>query len=728
MRPLLIPLALCAAAAAAGAQDNFLILVADDLGIDQLASYGLGSDLPPTPTLDALAANGVLFRNAYSSPVCSPSRAQLLTGRHAFRTGIGHIVGPEMIAPELFQLPLDELTLPEMLDQGTGGLYANAAIGKWHLYYGPDFATAPNVAGFDHFAGTPANLGFDPSGYFDWVKIVDGTFFVVLDTYVTSDQVDEALAFLDTAPEPWLCYVAFSAAHVPFHEPPADLHTQDLSGAGPPSVDPRPYYKATVEALDTEIGRLLSGIGPLLPRTNVFFVGDNGTPFEVVVPPFDPDHAKTTLYDGGCRVPFIVAGPAVLQPGAKCDALVGLTDIYATLAELAAVSLPDVLPAGTLLDSQSLVPYLQAPATKSRRATVFAQLFAPLGSAPYNFEATMMRDERYKLLRIFTPGVAGFPELFFDLLSDPFEQQDLLAAGLTPAQLDAYRGLDRATRDLLRPAQLSGPAGSETHVVLGTNTNASGGRASSLSYRVASQTGVAAHGAVSSSTRRAKPGSTWLTGGIASAHPVVFGFGDARGQKGGGDVRSLFGYDLGQLATSVALDLKLGGQDVSNLTVLSDTHAVLTTPPGLSQFGNPAGVETLWLRTDAGQVLQQRAFAYLPAIDVSHPVRVGGIFRLRMAASPGDLFQVAWGTAIPGLALPVPPLDGAFELLGTAHALTLAAVTASGEELIHVPVPDMPSMIGLPLDLQGLAAPLGDLAAGGFTNRVRVVFAPPMGG
>ena len=92
---------LCAAAAAAGAQDNFLILVADDVGIDQLASYDLGSDLPLTPTLDALAANGVLFRNAYSSPVCSPSRAQLLTGRHAFRTGIGHIVGPGMVSLQI---------------------------------------------------------------------------------------------------------------------------------------------------------------------------------------------------------------------------------------------------------------------------------------------------------------------------------------------------------------------------------------------------------------------------------------------------------------------------------------------------------------------------------------------------------------------------------------------------------------------------------------------------
>lgn len=728
MRALLLSFVLCAAAAVARAQDNFLILVADDVGIDQLASYGLGSDLPLTPTLDELAANGVLFRNAYSSPVCSPSRAQLLTGRHPFRTGIGHIVGPGMVSPELFQLPVDELTLPEMLDLGTGGLYSNAAIGKWHLYFGPDFASAPNVAGFDHFAGTPANLGFDPSGYYDWVKVVDGTFFVVLDTYATTDQVDEALAFLQSAPEPWLCYVAFSAAHVPFHTPPPDLYSEDLSTAGPPNQDPRPYYKAAVEALDTEIGRLFSGLGPQLPHTNVIFVGDNGTTFEVVVPPFDPEHAKITLYEGGCHVPMIVAGPAVAQPGAQCNAIVGLTDVYATVAELAGVSLEDVLPAGTLLDSVSMVPYLQNPAAKPRRETVFAEIFGPLGSAPYNLEGTMMRDQRYKLIRMFTPGTPGFPEEFYDLQSDPFEHTNLLAGGLSPAQLDAYRLLDRGMRDLLRPAQLSGPAGSETHVVLGTSTNASAGRAASLSYNVASQTGVGAYGAVSSSTRRAKPGTAWLTGGIASDHPTVFGFANPRGAKQGGDTRSLFGFGLGALATSAALELELGGKNVTGLSVLSDTHAVLTTPPGLSQFGNPAGVETLWLRTDAGQVLQQRAFAYLPAIDVTQPVRVGGTFRMRVAANPGDLYQVAFGAPIPGLALPVPPLGGTFELLAKAHALTLATITASGEELLQAQVPPTPSLVGVSLDLQGVAAPLSDFSAGGFTNRVRVVFASAAGG
>jgi arylsulfatase A-like enzyme len=725
MRAVLALLAAFATAPAALAQDNVLILLADDIGIDQLASYGLGADLPATPNLDALAAGGVLFRNAYSSPVCSPTRAQILTGRHPFRTGIGHIVGPTMVSPELFQLPLDELTLPEMLDQGTGNLYAHAAIGKWHLYDGLGFESAPNAAGFAHFAGTPANLGFDSTGYYNWIKVVDGTFFVVLDDYATTDQVDEALAFLQTAPEPWFCYVAFSSAHFPYHAPPAALHTQDLSGAGDPATNPRPYYKAMVEALDTEIGRLLVGIAPALPRTNIFFACDNGTPFEVTVPPFDPDHAKATLYEGGCHVPLIASGPAVDVPGSECEALVVLTDLFATAAEIASVDLAAVEPAGTLLDSVSLMPYLHAPSTKSLRDTAFAQTFAPLGSAPYNLEGVMLRDARYKLIRVFTEGVVGFPAELYDLELDPFEQTNLLVAPLAPAVLDAYRRLDRAQRDLLRAAQLSGPAGSEDHVLLGTNTNASGGSSASANFRVTAQTGLAAHGAANSSTRRTLPGATWLTGGLASDHPLVFGFGDARGSKAGGEQRALFGFGLDGLA-GASVDAELGGVELPALTVLTNTHALATTPAGIGQFGNPAGVETLYLRTDGDHVLETRAFAFLPAIDVLGPTRIGGTFRMRVAAQPGDLFQTLWGKPIPGLALPVPPLGGTLELLAQVNPLTQPAITASGEEVLVAPIPYQAALIGIGLDFQGIAASLDDLSKGGFTNRVHVVVGPPL--
>ncbi|MHC5212536.1 MAG: sulfatase-like hydrolase/transferase, partial [Planctomycetota bacterium] len=130
---------------------NVLIVVADDLGVDMVGAYGEGSDPPPTPVIDSLASQGVLFRNAWSNPVCSPTRAALLTGRPAFRNGIGYIVDA---SPNNLALPYAEVTLPEMLALGTGGNYRSGAFGKWHL--GNDSvggALAPNLAGFDHFAG-----------------------------------------------------------------------------------------------------------------------------------------------------------------------------------------------------------------------------------------------------------------------------------------------------------------------------------------------------------------------------------------------------------------------------------------------------------------------------------------------------------------------------------------------------------------------------------------------
>ena len=97
---------------------NVLILVADDFGLDQMRVYGVASNPPPTPNLDLLAASGVVFRNVWSQPTCSPTRATLQTGRYGFRTGIGATIDPFTGGPAL---PLSEVTLPEMLDLGTGG-------------------------------------------------------------------------------------------------------------------------------------------------------------------------------------------------------------------------------------------------------------------------------------------------------------------------------------------------------------------------------------------------------------------------------------------------------------------------------------------------------------------------------------------------------------------------------------------------------------------------------
>jgi arylsulfatase A-like enzyme len=356
-------------------RDNVLIVIADDVGVDMIGVYGEGAAPPPTPVIDALASRGVLFRNAWSNPVCSPTRASLLTGRHAFRTGVGHIVDA---VPDNPALSLDEITLPEMLALGTDGAYASAAFGKWHLGSAAvGGALAPNLAGFDHFAGALANF-HGAETYSSWTRVVDGAAEQTT-KYATTDTVDSALAWLADAPEPWFAYVAFNSAHFPYHAPPEALHTIDLSQAGPPAQDPGPYYRAMVQAMDTELGRLLDGLGPAVTeRTTIVFLGDNGSPGDVSTPPFPASHAKGTLFEGGVNVPFIVSGPLVANAGRECAALVGVTDVYATVADAAQVDLGAVLP-GVVLDSLSLAPYLADPLAPSGRTTVFSEYFHPNG-------------------------------------------------------------------------------------------------------------------------------------------------------------------------------------------------------------------------------------------------------------------------------------------------------------------------------------------------------------
>lgn len=424
----------------------FLILLADDLGVEELACYGEGFDYASTPAIDGLAAEGVLFRNAWSNPLCSPTRATILTGRYGHQTGVTDLVTSDLHggAAQDFALQPSELILPEMLDLGTGGAYAAAAFGKWHLgnstVGGP---LAPNVAGWPHFDGTLENL-YAGQDYYQWIHVVDGEQ-TWSSTYATTATVDAALAWISAAPRPWIAYVAFNAPHAPFHTPPAGLFTVDLAGAAPPEVEPRPYYKAMIEALDAEIERLLQGLGSCRDDTVVLFLADNGTPPDVVLPTCDPSKAKDSPYEGGINVPLIIAGPPVAARGSESTALVSTIDLFATISELAGVHLPSVLPPTYAMPSVSLAPYLHDPALPSIRPYVFTEFAKPSGFAPVVEADWAIRDERFKLIEHVLPP----PELY-DLELDPLEAMNLLEGTLSPEAQAAYAELS-AELDALLP-------------------------------------------------------------------------------------------------------------------------------------------------------------------------------------------------------------------------------------------------------------------------------------
>jgi arylsulfatase A-like enzyme len=444
-RAIALPLlALCCFAGSVPAQDrpNILLLLADDLGVDGVGVYGEGANPAPTPNIDALAARGVLFRNAWVNPLCSPTRACIQTGRYAHRTMVGNLV--EMGGGEL---PLRETTLPELLDLAGSG-YRHALIGKWHLGETQGGKLAPNLAGWSHFAGF-----FDgKTPYFFWDRTVDGVTSTV-PTYTTTQMVDDALAWIGEQQNPWLCVVAFNAPHTPLTAPPRGLHTQRLPDVVP-ELAPVPFFRAMVQALDTEIGRLLASLGDL-DRTWVIFMSDNGAGAWAVEPPFVGSHGKGTPYEGGTRVPLIVAGPMIRSPGREVDALVAGVDVFNTVADLAGINAREFVPSWQELDGVSIVPYLRNPEQPAVRDTVYAELFSGTTWAAVNTNGfATVRDARFKLIRTFTPGTTGEPshrDELYDLRADPFEASDLLLGTLTGDQAARYHALVVALQRQRRP-------------------------------------------------------------------------------------------------------------------------------------------------------------------------------------------------------------------------------------------------------------------------------------
>ncbi len=412
--------------ASAGAQiDNIMLVILDDVGVDLIAAYGAG-DPANTPVIDGLAANGMRFENAWATPVCSPARAAMLTGRHGFRTGVGRGIG--WFTAE-FELSVDEVTIADLI----APTHASFAAGKWHLS-AKDISDGfhPLLLGFEHHRGSLPNLGpLFGDGYFDYTRSVDGIPFPSTN-YATTDTVDDALTLIATTPEPWFAWVSFNAPHGPFHVPPAELHTYAL----PPelTIDTVPIHgRAMLEALDTELGRLLTSMDPaVLADTTIIVVGDNGTGIQVVTEPHDPAKAKETVYQGGVHVPLIVSGPGVV-PGSSCDALVNVTDIHETVVELAGHT-------SSAEDSFSFVPFLSDPDLPTLRTRNYTENFSPNGFGPFDEWQRAARDPRFKLIQFHDNGsLIPFAEEFYDLENDPLELVDLLAAGPLSPQAAASR-------------------------------------------------------------------------------------------------------------------------------------------------------------------------------------------------------------------------------------------------------------------------------------------------
>ncbi|MEQ1565957.1 MAG: sulfatase-like hydrolase/transferase [Myxococcota bacterium] len=319
---------------------NVLIVLLDDVGADKVAAYGF-PDAPPTPTLSALADEGVRFDQAWATPVCSPTRAALMTGRFAYRNSVGAVIMNRQVK----ELPLDELTLAEVA-RSAATPYATAAVGKWHLATAdsPSGLGHAHAQGFQQFAGSMNNIAGDHT-YVSWDRVGFDGVEAVETGFSTTVITDDAITAARHMQEPFLLYVAFHAAHRPLMPPPEAV----LGGF---EVDPQSetsLYDANLVAADHEIGRLLDALGERRERTVVFVIGDNGTPGHAKDAE-GMEGGKGSFTEGGLRVPFLVSGPGVTARGAS-DALISVVDVLPTVAELAGVERLD-----PTLDGVSLVP------------------------------------------------------------------------------------------------------------------------------------------------------------------------------------------------------------------------------------------------------------------------------------------------------------------------------------------------------------------------------------
>jgi len=431
MRLLAFVLASFAVLRAAEPRLNLVFILVDDQGYYDLGCYGAKE--VQTPRIDALAASGVRFTDYYAAaPICSPSRAGILTGRYPRRLGLEAWV---QRADSPRGLPARELTIAQLLQRNG---YATACIGKWHLGFTPEFR--PERKGFDRFFGLLHNLDPVEAVYF---KDQGGVPLLRGDTVVqrpadpaelTRRYTDEAIAFVEENRErPFFLYLPHTMLHEPLG---VGAEFKGRSNWG--------TYGDAIMEMDHHVGRLVDAIERLglSERTVIMYVSDNGRgPGRTADQPMRGN--KLTTLEAGIRVPAIASG-AGIRRGHVSSAVVHAMDWFPTLATLAGVDVP----AGRVLDGRDLAPLLDGRADAvpdpaaglSRNAAVpLRRPWAPPGEWEPLFSRTDYLDAffyhgaegQFAAVRSGKWKLTLSPTLqLFDLEADPSEQKPMRDAAV----------------------------------------------------------------------------------------------------------------------------------------------------------------------------------------------------------------------------------------------------------------------------------------------------------
>jgi arylsulfatase A-like enzyme len=411
-------------------RSNILLIVADDLGYGDLGSYG-APDVK-TPNLDRLAREGVRMTDYYANaPVCTPTRAALITGRYQQRVLLERPLdtNPDSRATGLDRgLPATGRSLPQLLKNAG---YATGLVGKWHLGFEPAFR--PNAHGFTYFWGFLA-------GYIDWYTHVRGDGErdlwendtpVTVDGYFGRALANHAVNFIrEHAREPFFLEVAMGAPHWPFqspNRPSVAVRTNNSMFQRPGDSNPpsRADYVEILEDADADVGRILDALREhsIAQNTLVIFISDNGGEWLSRNAPFF--HRKDSLWEGGLRVPAILRWPGILPADVVSSQVAITMDLTATILQAAGADARHAR-----LEGIDLTPLLTTSAPPIERT-----LFWRIATAERQQRA--VRSGNWKVL------IDGSQQFLFDVASDPSERNDLAAkrpdlVRKLKAQIDAW--------------------------------------------------------------------------------------------------------------------------------------------------------------------------------------------------------------------------------------------------------------------------------------------------
>jgi arylsulfatase A-like enzyme len=391
------------------ATPNILFIIGDDMGVDAIKGFDIGMRHAQTPNLDQLRSFGVTFTNVWATPVCAPTRASLITGKYGLNNGVNTIPG---------WLSTEHKSIFKEIDEQSNGQYNNCLIGKWHLARQSDY-NHPFEHGVNDFMGL-INAGVED--YYKWYKYEDGK----TDTcysYTTQYFTDYAIDWIKQQDKPWFMWLAHVSPHAPFHIPPQGTFSIKNTDNN------KRKYKAMIESLDYEIGRLLDSIPDhILENTIIIFLGDNGSPGSFLSG-FPDNRGKQTIYQGGINVPLIISGKGVSRVNEVENALINVSDFYVTLSQIVN---PDAFPSNKYFDSYSFKHLLNGTAG-SNRTYNYMELGANSNVPNNQYTA---RNEQFKLLDMGNGTLE-----FYDLKTDTFEIYNLLKGTLSLQEAEAKENL-----------------------------------------------------------------------------------------------------------------------------------------------------------------------------------------------------------------------------------------------------------------------------------------------